>query len=100
MAQARDGIGQALCAAAGELDPSLDPFSAAGAFYVRQLASRLRTSTNPRQFSTRVRNYASAWRDCSRVSSVSPALDPGQMDHPPPLERPPRSSPAPSLPTC
>jgi ubiquinone biosynthesis protein len=35
--------------AAAELDPSLDPFSAAGAFYVRQLASRLRTSTNPRQ---------------------------------------------------
>jgi ubiquinone biosynthesis protein len=35
--------------AAAELDPSLDPFSVAGAFYIRQLASRLRTSTNPHQ---------------------------------------------------
>jgi ubiquinone biosynthesis protein len=34
---------------AAELDPSLDPFSVAGAFYIRQLGSRLRNSTNPRQ---------------------------------------------------
>jgi ubiquinone biosynthesis protein len=34
---------------AAELDPSLDPFSVAGAFYLRQLGARLRTSTNPRQ---------------------------------------------------
>jgi ubiquinone biosynthesis protein len=34
---------------AAELDPSLDPFSVAGAFYIRQLGGRLRTSTNPRQ---------------------------------------------------
>jgi predicted unusual protein kinase regulating ubiquinone biosynthesis (AarF/ABC1/UbiB family) len=35
--------------AAAELDPSLDPFSVAGAFYVRQLGNRLRASANPRQ---------------------------------------------------
>jgi predicted unusual protein kinase regulating ubiquinone biosynthesis (AarF/ABC1/UbiB family) len=35
--------------AAAELDPSLDPFSVAGAFYIRQLGSRLRGSANPRQ---------------------------------------------------
>jgi len=35
--------------AAAELDPTLDPFSVAGAFYLRQLGSRLRTSANPRQ---------------------------------------------------
>ncbi len=35
--------------AAAELDPSLDPFSVAGAFYVRQLGSRLRGSADPRQ---------------------------------------------------
>ncbi len=34
---------------AAELDPSLDPFSVAGAFYIRQLGSRLRNSTSPRQ---------------------------------------------------
>jgi predicted unusual protein kinase regulating ubiquinone biosynthesis (AarF/ABC1/UbiB family) len=33
---------------AAELDPSLDPFSVAGAFFVRQLGSRLRSATNPR----------------------------------------------------
>jgi ubiquinone biosynthesis protein len=35
--------------AAAELDPTLDPFSVAGAFYLRQLGSRLRTAANPRQ---------------------------------------------------
>lgn len=35
--------------AAAELDPSLDPFSVAGAFYIRQLGNRLRASANPRQ---------------------------------------------------
>lgn len=35
--------------AAAELDPTLDPFSVAGAFYLRQLGSRLRSSANPRQ---------------------------------------------------
>ncbi|MBV9945090.1 MAG: universal stress protein [Solirubrobacterales bacterium] len=35
--------------AAAELDPTLDPFSVAGAFYLRQLGSRLRASANPRQ---------------------------------------------------
>ncbi len=35
--------------AAAELDPSLDPFSVAGAFYMRQLGERLRTSADPRQ---------------------------------------------------
>jgi predicted unusual protein kinase regulating ubiquinone biosynthesis (AarF/ABC1/UbiB family) len=35
--------------AAAELDPSLDPFSAAGAFYMRQLGDRVRTSADPRQ---------------------------------------------------
>ncbi len=35
--------------AAAELDPSLDPFAAAGAFYARQLIGQLRTSTNPRE---------------------------------------------------
>lgn len=33
--------------AAGELDPSLDPFSVAGGFYLRQLAGQLRASANP-----------------------------------------------------
>jgi ubiquinone biosynthesis protein len=33
--------------AAAELDPSLDPFSVAGAFYLRQLASQMRTMANP-----------------------------------------------------
>jgi predicted unusual protein kinase regulating ubiquinone biosynthesis (AarF/ABC1/UbiB family)/nucleotide-binding universal stress UspA family protein len=35
--------------AAAELDPSLDPFSVAGNFYLRQLAGRMRTAVNPRQ---------------------------------------------------
>jgi ubiquinone biosynthesis protein len=35
--------------AAGELDPSLDPFSVAGSFYARLLAGRLRSSASPRQ---------------------------------------------------
>jgi predicted unusual protein kinase regulating ubiquinone biosynthesis (AarF/ABC1/UbiB family)/nucleotide-binding universal stress UspA family protein len=35
--------------AAAELDPTLDPFSVAGAFYVRQLVGRLRASADPRQ---------------------------------------------------
>jgi ubiquinone biosynthesis protein len=33
--------------AAAELDPSLDPFSVAGSFYLRQLAGQMRTMTNP-----------------------------------------------------
>jgi predicted unusual protein kinase regulating ubiquinone biosynthesis (AarF/ABC1/UbiB family)/nucleotide-binding universal stress UspA family protein len=33
--------------AAGELDPSLDPFSVAGSFYLRQLADRMRASADP-----------------------------------------------------
>ena len=35
--------------AAAELDPTLDPFSVAGSFYMRQLSERLRTSADPRQ---------------------------------------------------
>lgn len=35
--------------AAAVLDPSLDPFSVAGTFYIRQLGNRLRASTHPRQ---------------------------------------------------
>jgi ubiquinone biosynthesis protein len=35
--------------AAAELDPSLDPFSVAGSFYLRQLAGRMRAVTNPGQ---------------------------------------------------
>jgi ubiquinone biosynthesis protein len=35
--------------AAAELDPSLDPFSVAGSFYMRQLAGRMRTAANPGQ---------------------------------------------------
>ena len=35
--------------AAAELDPTLDPFSVAGSFYMRQLGERLRTSADPRQ---------------------------------------------------
>jgi predicted unusual protein kinase regulating ubiquinone biosynthesis (AarF/ABC1/UbiB family) len=35
--------------AAAELDPALDPFSVAGAFYMRQLTGRLRTSADPQQ---------------------------------------------------
>jgi len=35
--------------AAAELDPSLDPFSVAGHFYVRQLTGRMRTLANPQQ---------------------------------------------------
>jgi predicted unusual protein kinase regulating ubiquinone biosynthesis (AarF/ABC1/UbiB family) len=35
--------------AAAELDPTLDPFSVAGKFYVRQLASYLRSSASPRK---------------------------------------------------
>jgi predicted unusual protein kinase regulating ubiquinone biosynthesis (AarF/ABC1/UbiB family)/nucleotide-binding universal stress UspA family protein len=35
--------------AAAELDPSLDPFSVAGSFYMRQLAGQARTLANPRQ---------------------------------------------------
>jgi ubiquinone biosynthesis protein len=35
--------------AAAELDPSLDPFTVAGDFYLRQLAGRMRTAVNPRQ---------------------------------------------------
>jgi ubiquinone biosynthesis protein len=35
--------------AAAELDPSLDPFSVAGAFYLRQLASQMRTMANPQR---------------------------------------------------
>jgi ubiquinone biosynthesis protein len=34
---------------AAELDPSLDPFSVAEAFYARQLLARLRAATNPRR---------------------------------------------------
>jgi predicted unusual protein kinase regulating ubiquinone biosynthesis (AarF/ABC1/UbiB family) len=34
--------------AAAELDPTLDPFSVAGSFYVRRLGERLRTSADPR----------------------------------------------------
>jgi len=33
--------------AAAELDPSLDPFSVAGTFYLRQLAGQMRTMANP-----------------------------------------------------
>jgi predicted unusual protein kinase regulating ubiquinone biosynthesis (AarF/ABC1/UbiB family)/nucleotide-binding universal stress UspA family protein len=36
--------------AAAEMDPSLDPFSVAAAFYMRQLGARLRDSADPRQF--------------------------------------------------
>jgi predicted unusual protein kinase regulating ubiquinone biosynthesis (AarF/ABC1/UbiB family)/nucleotide-binding universal stress UspA family protein len=35
--------------AAAELDPSLDPFSVAGTFYLRQLAGQLRTMANPQR---------------------------------------------------
>jgi ubiquinone biosynthesis protein len=35
--------------AAAELDPTLDPFSVAGSFYMRQLGQRLRTSADPLQ---------------------------------------------------
>jgi ubiquinone biosynthesis protein len=35
--------------AAAELDPTLDPFSAAGAFYLRQLGERVRSAADPRQ---------------------------------------------------
>jgi ubiquinone biosynthesis protein len=35
--------------AAAELDPSLDPFSVAGTFFLRQMAGRVRTMANPRQ---------------------------------------------------
>ena len=35
--------------AAAELDPSLDPFSVAGTFYMRQLAGQMRTLANPGQ---------------------------------------------------
>jgi len=35
--------------AAAELDPSLDPFSVAGAFYMRQLGARLRDAADPGQ---------------------------------------------------
>jgi predicted unusual protein kinase regulating ubiquinone biosynthesis (AarF/ABC1/UbiB family)/nucleotide-binding universal stress UspA family protein len=35
--------------AAAELDPSLDPFSVAGTFYLRQLMGSARTMANPRQ---------------------------------------------------
>ena len=35
--------------AAAELDPSLDPFSVAGSFYMRQLVGQIRTLANPRQ---------------------------------------------------
>ncbi len=34
--------------AAAELDPTLDPFSVAGSFYMRRLGERLRTSADPR----------------------------------------------------
>jgi len=35
--------------AAAELDPSLDPFSVAGSFYLRRLAGQVRTMANPGQ---------------------------------------------------
>ncbi len=35
--------------AAAELDPSLDPFSVAGTFYMRQLAVQMRNIADPRQ---------------------------------------------------
>ncbi len=35
--------------AAAELDPTLDPFSVAGAFYLRQLGERVRSAADPRQ---------------------------------------------------
>jgi predicted unusual protein kinase regulating ubiquinone biosynthesis (AarF/ABC1/UbiB family) len=35
--------------AAAELDPSLDPFSVAGSFYLRQLTGQLRTMANPQR---------------------------------------------------
>jgi ubiquinone biosynthesis protein len=35
--------------AAAELDPSLDPFSVAGSFYLRQLAGSMRAAANPGQ---------------------------------------------------
>lgn len=35
--------------AAAELDPSLDPFSVVGNFYIRQLGNRLRAPAHPRQ---------------------------------------------------
>jgi predicted unusual protein kinase regulating ubiquinone biosynthesis (AarF/ABC1/UbiB family) len=34
---------------AAELDPSLDPFSVAGSFFLRRLGGRLRTAANPRR---------------------------------------------------
>ena len=35
--------------AAAELDPTLDPFSVAGSFYLRQLAGSMRAAVNPAQ---------------------------------------------------
>jgi ubiquinone biosynthesis protein len=35
--------------AAAELDPTLDPFSVAGSFYLRQLAGQMRALANPQQ---------------------------------------------------
>jgi hypothetical protein len=35
--------------AAAELDPSIDPFSVAGGFYLRQLAGSMRAAVNPAQ---------------------------------------------------
>jgi len=35
--------------AAAELDPTLDPFSAAGSFFLRRVAGQLRTAANPRE---------------------------------------------------
>jgi ubiquinone biosynthesis protein len=34
---------------AAELDPSLDPFSVAGSFFLRRVAAQVRTAANPRQ---------------------------------------------------
>jgi ubiquinone biosynthesis protein len=55
--------------AAAELDPSLDPFSVAGSFYLRQLAGRLRPRRIPGTCSTRARSCGRVRSGCSRDSN-------------------------------
>jgi len=71
--------------AAAELDPALDPFSVAGAFYLRQLGSRLRTFANPRQLffeaqKLRVRGETSARKPRARGRSQASSRAAGGDD--------------------
>jgi len=57
--------------AAAELNPSLDPLSVAGSFFLRRVLDQVRATANPLALSTRGRSCERARRTCSTASSVS-----------------------------